>query len=113
MPPLGRERNEAVAEHRRTENHAVAELLGRDAASHRTLTVIPRILARLRIATEVRMALRPEPVEGAAHVEFLLRSHIEECQVEGAATGVAAFLANVFAKSNQLYTFVIGYGKAP
>jgi hypothetical protein len=29
------------------------------------------------------MTLRAEPVEGAAHVEFLFGSHVEERQVEG------------------------------
>ena len=81
MPPLAVEGLESVAEHRLAQDHAVGELLSCDAAACGTLAVITRIFARFGIAAEVGMALRTEPVEGAAHVEFFLRRHVEECQV--------------------------------
>ena len=91
MPPLGVEGLESVTEHGLTQNHAVLELFGGDAAFwiSRTLAVVARVLARLRIATEVGMALWTEPVESTAHVEFFLRCHIEQRQIEGGAAGVA------------------------
>ena len=41
------------------------------------------------------MALGAEPVEGAAHVELFLSSHIEERQVDGGAPGVATLLIDI------------------
>ncbi len=41
------------------------------------------------------MTLRTKPVEGAAHVELFLSSHIEERQVDGGAPGVAALLIDI------------------
>ena len=41
------------------------------------------------------MALRAEPIERAAHIEVLLCVHVEECQVNGAATCVAAPLVDI------------------
>ena len=70
----------------------VLELLLGDAALgfNRRFRIVARIFARLRIAAEVGMALRTEPVEGAAHVQFLLRLHVEKGQVDGAATRMSA-----------------------
>ena len=83
MPPLGVEGLEAVTEHGLAEDHAVGKLLSGDGAASRRLGAVARIFARLRIAAEVGMTLRTEPVEGATHVEFLLRLHVEKGQVEG------------------------------
>jgi hypothetical protein len=47
------------------------------------------------------MALRAEPVEGAAHVEILLSIHIEQRQVNGAATCVATLQADVFLRKEH------------
>ena len=85
VPPLGVEWLEAVTEHSLAQDHAVLELLLRDAAFRisRTLRIIARVLTRLRIAAEVRMTLGAKPVEGAAHVEFLFRRHVEQRQING------------------------------
>ena len=82
VPPLGVEWPEAVTQHRTTQDHAIGELLCGDYPTNGTLAVIARIFARFRISTEVGMALRTEPVEGATHVEFLLRLHVEQRQVD-------------------------------
>ena len=95
MPPLAVEGLESVTEHRLAQDHAVGELLWGDAAACGALAVVARIFARLRVAAEVRMALRPEPVEGAAHIEFLFRRHVEEGEVDGGTTCMAAFLIYV------------------
>ena len=90
MPPLAVEGLESVAEHRLAQDHAVGELLSRDASACGTLAVITRIFARFGIAAEVGMALRTEPVEGAAHIEFLFRGHVEEGEIDGGTACVAA-----------------------
>ena len=66
-----------MTEHGLTENHAVTELLGSDRAARRTLAVITRVFTCFRISTEVGMTLWSEPVERAAHIQFLLRRHIK------------------------------------
>ena len=96
VPPLAVEGLEAVTEHRVTENHAVGKLLSGDGATSRALMVITSILAHLGVSAEVGMALRTEPVEGAAHVNFLLCAHVEESNVDSAAAGVSALLHDVF-----------------
>ena len=96
VPPLGVECLEAVGEHGAAEYHAMGKLLGRDAAAGGTLAVVARVLAGLGVAAEVGMALGTEPVEGAAHVEFLLGLHVEEGEVDGGAARVAALLVDVF-----------------
>ena len=78
MPPLGVKRLKAMPEHDATQKHAIGKLLGCDATPDGTLVVIARVLARLRITTEVGMALRSKPVEGPAHVEFFLCLHVEK-----------------------------------
>ena len=85
MPPLGDKRLETMTEHGLTQDHAVLELFGGDAAFwiSRTLAVVACKFARLRITAEVGVTLGTEPVEGAAHVEFLFRVHVEERQVNG------------------------------
>ena len=97
VPPLGIERLEAVTEHRLTQNHAVLELLGGDAAfgAGWRFAVVAGIFAGLGIAAEVGVALGPEPVEGAAHVELLLSPHVEQGQVEGRAARMTALQTDV------------------
>ena len=82
VPPLCVEGFESVTHHSLSQNHAIAELLGGYAATSGRFAVIAIILARLGIAAEVGMTLRPEPVEGAAHVNLYLGCHVEECQIE-------------------------------
>ena len=96
VPPLTIESLEAVTEHCVAENHAVGELLSGDGATSWTLMVITSILACLGVSAEVGMALRTEPVEGAAHVDFLLCAHIKESNVDSAAASVSALLHDVF-----------------
>ena len=86
-----------MGEHGFAENHAVLELLLCNATLRfgRALAVIAGIFARLRITTEVRMALWAKPVEGAAHVRLLLCCHVEERQVEGGAARMTALQTDV------------------
>ncbi len=63
--------------------------------------IVACIFARLRIASEVRMALRTEPVEGATHIEFLFCRHIEECQIDRTATGMATPLVDILLFEEQ------------
>ena len=79
-----------MGEHRLTEYHTVGKLLCCDTAVSRTLAIVTRIFPRFRITAEIRMALRTEPIEGTTHIKFLLRVHVEECQIHGAATGMTA-----------------------
>ncbi len=96
VPPFAVEGLESVTEHRLAQDHTVGKLLWGNAAACGTLAVVARIFTRLGIAAEVRMALWTEPVESTAHIEFLLRSHIEEGEIDGGAACVAAFLIDVF-----------------
>jgi hypothetical protein len=92
VPPLGIEGLEAMTEHRLTQDHAVLELLGGDAAFRidRTFAIVACVLTRLRIAAEVGMTLGTEPVEGSPHVKFLLRRHVEQRQVKSGAARMTA-----------------------
>ncbi len=72
-----------MTEHSRAENHTILELLGGDATPFRRFAVVARVLARFWIAAEVGMALRSKPVERSTHIEFFLRLHVKERQVEG------------------------------
>ena len=76
MPPLIVQRFETVAHHRRSQNHTVIELLRGESA------VGTRELQRLGVAAIIGMALGAEPVKGAAHVDLLAGSHINDCQVD-------------------------------
>ena len=83
MPPFAVEGLEAVTEHGFAQDHPVGELLGCDAPCRRTLMVVTIIFAGVRIATEIRMAFRTEPVEGSAHVDVLACNRINESQIHG------------------------------
>lgn len=72
-----------MAEHCVTKNHTIGELLGGDAATHWTCVVVACIFTSFGIATKVGMTLWTEPIESAAHVNFLLCCHIEQRQVDG------------------------------
>ena len=93
MPPLAVDGLEAVAEHCRTQDHAVAELLLGDGAAGRGR--FPIIDTRLGIAAEVGMALLAEPVEGAAHIDLLLRGHVEKGEIDGGAARVTTLRHNI------------------
>ena len=95
VPPFGVERFKTVTEHGVAQEHSVGELCSRNGASDRRLAIVAGVLARLGIATEIGMALRSELVEGATHIN-LLRRHVEECQVDGATSGMAALLVDIF-----------------
>ena len=82
VPPFGGDRLEAVTHHGRTENHSIVELLGSDATPGGTLAVVASIFASFGISAKVGMALWTEPVECSSHVEFPLRRHIKESQVD-------------------------------
>ena len=97
MPPLLRQRPEAVAHHRLTQDHAIAELRGVDFAVRRrgVARELASVFAGLGVSAPVGVALLAEPVEGAAHVNLLLRCRVEERQVNGAASAVAGMLHEV------------------
>ena len=97
VPPLRVKGLEAVGEHGAAQYHAVLELLGGDAALRLggRFAIVARIFTRVGIAAEVGMALGAEPVEGAAHVKFLFRGHVEERQIDGRAAGVTTALIDV------------------
>ena len=61
-----------MAEHCVTKNHTIGELFGGDAATRWTCVVVACIFTSFGIAAEVGMALRTEPIESAAHVDFSL-----------------------------------------
>ena len=105
VPPLGVERLKAVAHHSLTQDHAVLELFGGDAAfrSGRALAVITSVLTRFRITAEVGVALGTEPVEGAAHIDFLLRRHVEQRQVKGRATRMTALQTDVVLREEHAF----------
>ena len=90
MPPFLDEGLETVAEHCRPKNHAVPELRLGDAALRLAL-----IFPRIGIAAPVRMALQAEIIEGAAHVHFFTRRHVEQRQVDGAAPAVPGFCGDI------------------
>ena len=96
VPPLRRQGLESVAHHGGAQYHAVLELLGGDATLCGRLAVVAGVFAGVGVAAEVGMAFWTEPVERATHVEFLLAGHIEEGEVDGRATGVAALFHEVF-----------------
>ena len=95
VPPLGIQGLKAVTHHGQSENHAVVELSGGNAPARGRFVVVARVLERFGIAAEVGMALRAEPVEGAAHVELLLRGHVEERQIDRRAARVSAMPGNI------------------
>ena len=95
VPPLAANSLEPMTQHGPTQNHTVGKLLGSNAATFGRLGVFARILARLGIAAEVRVTFRTEPVERPAHVHLFLRRHVEQCQVNGAATRMAALLGYI------------------
>ena len=72
------------------------ELLGSNATPGRTLAVVASIFSSFGIPAEVGMALWTEPIECSSHVEFLLRRHIKECQVDSRTARVAATFVDVF-----------------
>ena len=88
VPPLGADGLEAVTEHGLAENHAVAELLGSEG-------VVGTILARLRVAATIGVALITKPVEGSTHVDLFLSTHVEEGEVDRRATRVTALLGDI------------------
>ena len=84
-----------MTQHDVAQHHAVAELLGSDATADGRLVVVAVVLSGDRVAAEVRMTLRTEPVEGASHVYFFLGVHVEEGEVDGAAPRMSAFLGDI------------------
>ena len=111
VPPLGGERLETVAHHGVAEQHTVAELFLRDGsllrclmdvilqarfAIRRGLKVEARELLCLGVSTKVGMALGAKPVERAAHVQLLLRLHVEEREVNRRASRVSALGTDIF-----------------
>ena len=58
-----------------SENHTIGELLLGDG-------VVLTIDACLRVAATVRVALATEPIKSAAHIHFLLCTHVENGEVE-------------------------------
>ena len=77
VPPLSIEWLKAMGKHSPAQNHAVLELFGCDAATVGTLMIVAGIFAGFRIAAEIGVTLRTEPVESSAHIEFLFRGHVE------------------------------------
>ncbi len=104
VPPLAVEGFEAVTQHGSAQQHTIGKLLSRNGAARRTLAIITRILARFRITTEVGMTLNTKPIEGAAHIHFLFCRHIEERQVDGAATGMSTFLHDIILWEKHILT---------
>lgn len=93
VPPLSVYWLETVTQHSLTQYHAVMKLLRGDGAASRRIGANEGI--GIRIATEIRMTLRTEEVECATHIQFLLRIHIEEGEVNRRAASVTALLGYV------------------
>ena len=96
VPPFAVEGLEAMAQHGLTQNHTVVELFGSNLPPSRALAVVASVLASLGISAEVGMAFWSEPVERAAHVEFLFCCHVEQCEVDGRTACVSALFVYVF-----------------
>ena len=101
VPPLFIVGLETMAHHGVAQNHAVLKLFRSDGAPLRTVA-FSGVLARFGVAAEVGMALRPEPVEGAAHVSLFLGVHIEEGEVHGGSALVTAATGNVAAVKQHI-----------
>ena len=99
VPPFAVEGFEAVAQHGLAQNHAVSELGGGEG-------VVGAVGAGGGVAAAAGVALGAEPVEGAAHVDFLLGAHVEEGEVDGGAAGVATLLHDVFQLEEATFVHV-------
>ena len=104
VPPFAIEGFEAVTQHGSAQQHTIGKLLSRNGAACGTLAVIACVLARFRIATEIGMTFNTKPVKGATHIHFLFSSHVEERQVDGAATGMSTLLHDVILWEKYILT---------
>ena len=88
MPPFVARAPESVAEHCLTEHHAVL------------------VLFRGDVFLVVGVGDAAEEVEGAAHIDFFLGVHVEEGEIDGGASAVAAFPGEVFLREDLAFVEV-------